>query len=159
MGRGCGGGGGGGFFFFNDPATTEIYTLSLHDALPISSLETTERTLAAASQIARGLPEVTAIEAYAGTASPFNFNGLVRHYFLRSRPEMGDLAITLAHKSDRRRTSHAVALDLREQLAALPLPTGASLKVVEAPPGPPVMATLLAEIYGPAARPEERRVG
>lgn len=120
-----------------------------------ASLETTERTLAAASQIARGLPEVTAIEAYAGTASPFNFNGLVRHYFLRSRPEMGDLAITLAHKSDRRRTSHAVALDLREQLAALPLPTGASLKVVEAPPGPPVMATLLAEIYGPDA--ETRR--
>jgi len=120
-----------------------------------ASLETTERTLAAASQITRGLPEVTAIEAYAGTASPFNFNGLVRHYFLRSRPEMGDLAITLAHKSDRRRTSHAVALDLREQLAALPLPTGASLKVVEAPPGPPVMATLLAEIYGPDA--ETRR--
>ncbi|WP_300576143.1 efflux RND transporter permease subunit [Phenylobacterium sp.] len=120
-----------------------------------ASLETTERTLAAAAGIARGLPEVTAIEAYAGTASPFNFNGLVRHYFLRNRPEMGDLAITLAHKSDRQRTSHAVALDLREHLAALPLPAGASLKVVEAPPGPPVMATLLAEIYGPDA--ETRR--
>ncbi|MAK83528.1 efflux RND transporter permease subunit [Phenylobacterium sp.] len=120
-----------------------------------ASLETTERTLAGAAAIARTVPEVTAIEAYAGTASPFNFNGLVRHYFLRDRPEMGDLSITLSHKGDRKRASHAIALDLRERLAALPLPTGGSVKVVEAPPGPPVMATLLAEIYGPDA--ETRR--
>jgi multidrug efflux pump subunit AcrB len=120
-----------------------------------ASLETTERTLAGAAEIARTVPEVTAIEAYAGTASPFNFNGLVRHYFLRDRPEMGDLSITLSHKGDRDRASHAIALDLRKRLAALPLPTGGSVKVVEAPPGPPVMATLLAEIYGPDA--ETRR--
>jgi multidrug efflux pump subunit AcrB len=120
-----------------------------------ASLETTERTLAAAAEVARSVPEVIAIEAYAGTASPFNFNGLVRHYFLRNRPEMGDLSITLSHKADRDRASHAIALDLRERLRALPLPTGGSIKVVEAPPGPPVMATLLAEIYGPDA--ETRR--
>ncbi|MFT4934158.1 MAG: multidrug efflux pump subunit AcrB [Pseudoalteromonas distincta] len=120
-----------------------------------ASLETTERTLAGAAEIARTIPEVIAIEAYAGTASPFNFNGLVRHYFLRDRPEMGDLSITLSHKGDRDRASHAIALDLRKRLGDLPLPTGGSVKVVEAPPGPPVMATLLAEIYGPDA--ETRR--
>ncbi|MDP1630480.1 MAG: efflux RND transporter permease subunit [Caulobacter sp.] len=120
-----------------------------------ASLETTERTLAAAAAIAQTLPEVVSLESYAGTASPFNFNGLVRHYFLRARPEMGDLAIALSPKGDRKRASHAVALDLRERLAKLPLPAGASLKVVEAPPGPPVLATLLAEIYGPDA--ETRR--
>ncbi|MFN3522749.1 MAG: efflux RND transporter permease subunit [Phenylobacterium sp.] len=120
-----------------------------------TSLETTERTLAAAAEIARTLPEVVSLESYAGTASPFNFNGLVRHYFLRSRPEQGDLAVTLTPKGERKRASHAVALELRRRLAALPLPPGASLKVVEAPPGPPVMATLLAEVYGPDA--ETRR--
>ncbi len=120
-----------------------------------ASLETTERTLAGAAEIARTIPEVIAIEAYAGTASPFNFNGLVRHYFLRERPEMGDLSITLSHKGDRKRASHAIALDLRKRLGHLPLPEGGSIKVVEAPPGPPVMATLLAEIYGPDA--ETRR--
>ncbi|MDP2212429.1 efflux RND transporter permease subunit [Phenylobacterium sp.] len=120
-----------------------------------ASLETTERTLAAAAEIARAIPEVIAIEAYAGTASPFNFNGLVRHYFLRNQPEMGDLSITLSHKGDRKRASHAIALDLRDRLVDLPLPAGGSVKVVEAPPGPPVMATLLAEIYGPDA--ETRR--
>jgi multidrug efflux pump subunit AcrB len=120
-----------------------------------TSLETTERTLAAAAAVAQTLPEVVSLESYAGTASPFNFNGLVRHYFLRGRPEQGDLAIMLSHKSERDRASHAVALELRERLAALPLPAGASLKVVEAPPGPPVLATLLAEVYGPDA--ETRR--
>ncbi|MFZ5718775.1 MAG: efflux RND transporter permease subunit [Pseudomonadota bacterium] len=120
-----------------------------------TSLEATERTLAAAAAVAQRVPEVISLEAHAGTASPFNFNGLVRHYFLRSRPEQGDLAVTLSHKSDRQRASHAVALDLRERLAGLPLPPGASIKVVEAPPGPPVLATLLAEIYGPD--PETRR--
>jgi multidrug efflux pump subunit AcrB len=120
-----------------------------------TSLETTQRTLTAAATVARALPEVVSMESYAGTASPFNFNGLVRHYFLRARPEQGDLAITLAPKGDRKRASHAVALELRERLARLPLPPGASLKVVEAPPGPPVLATLIAEVYGPT--PEVRR--
>ncbi|HEX6859625.1 MAG TPA: efflux RND transporter permease subunit [Caulobacteraceae bacterium] len=117
-----------------------------------TSLEATQRTLAAAAAVTKKLPEVVSMEAYAGTASPFNFNGLVRHYFLRARPEQGDLAVALSHKSERKRASHAVALDLRERLSELPLPAGASIKVVEAPPGPPVMATLLAEVYGPDAR-------
>jgi len=117
-----------------------------------ASLEATQRALADAAIITRGLPEVVAIDAYAGTASPFNFNGLVRHYYLRNRPEMGDLSVALAAKGERRRSSHAIALDLRQKLANVALPAGAAIKVVEAPPGPPVMATLLAEVYGPDAQ-------
>jgi multidrug efflux pump subunit AcrB len=120
-----------------------------------TSLEATERTLSGAAAVVQGLPEVVSLESYAGTAAPFNFNGLVRHYFLRDRAEQGDLAVMLAPKGDRSRNSHAVALDLRRRLADLPLPKGASIKVVEAPPGPPVLATLLAEVYGPDA--ETRR--
>lgn len=120
-----------------------------------ATLETTQRVLTLAAIVIRDIPEAIAVDAYAGTASPFNFNGLVRHYFLRNRPEMGDLAITLSPKGDRHRTSHDIALDLRQRLKAVPLPPGTSLKVVEAPPGPPVLATLLAEVYGPD--PETRR--
>ena len=116
-----------------------------------TSLEATQRVLNDLAAITRTVPEVTAIDAFAGTSAPFNFNGLVRHYYQRNRPEMGDLSVTLAPKADRDRSSHAVALDLRERLAKLALPQGASIKVVEAPPGPPVMATLLAEVYGPDA--------
>ncbi|MBA4162002.1 MAG: multidrug transporter AcrB [Novosphingobium sp.] len=115
-----------------------------------TSLEMTARVLEQAAAVTRQLPEVTSMEAYVGTSAPFNFNGLVRHYFLRAKPEMGDLMITLLPKGDRSRASHDVAVDLRQRLAkAVPLPAGASIKVVETPPGPPVLATLLAEIYGP----------
>jgi multidrug efflux pump subunit AcrB len=114
-----------------------------------ASLEDTERTLFGAAAIARGLPEARSIQIYAGTPAPFNFNGLVRHYYLRESPELGELQINLAPRAARSRSSHAVAGDLRRRLAALALPAGAALKVVEVPPGPPVLATLLAEIYGP----------
>ena len=114
-----------------------------------TSLETTSRVLEQAAAVTRSVPEVVSMEAYAGTSAPFNFNGLVRHYFLRNQPEMGDLMVTLKPKGDRSRSSHEVAVDLREKLKAISLPTGGSLKVVETPPGPPVLATLLAEIYGP----------
>lgn len=120
-----------------------------------ATLEDTERTLFAAADIARALPEVTSIQSYAGTAAPFNFNGLVRHYYLRQSSELGELQINLASRAERSRASHAIALDLRERLKRLALPDGAVVKVVEVPPGPPVLATLLAEIYGPD--PETRR--
>lgn len=120
-----------------------------------ATMEATERVLIDAAGIVSSIPEVLASDAYAGTASPFNFNGLVRHYYLRNKPEMGDLQVTLAPKDKRSRSSHEVALDMRERLKALELPAGASVKVVEVPPGPPVLATLLAEIYGPDA--ETRR--
>ncbi len=116
-----------------------------------ASVEETDRILAAAAERLRDLPELSSIQSYAGTASPFNFNGLVRHYYLRANPEMGDLSVNLAPKAERKRASHAIALDIRQRLASLTLPPHASLKVVEVPPGPPVLSTLLAEIYGPDA--------
>ncbi len=94
---------------------------------------------------------MTSIQAYAGTAAPFNFNGLVRHYYLRSDPQMGDLSVNLKPKGERSRASHAIALDVRKRLADVPLPPHGSIKVVEVPPGPPVLSTLLAEVYGPDA--------
>ncbi|ESQ85357.1 efflux RND transporter permease subunit [Asticcacaulis benevestitus] len=116
-----------------------------------TSLEATQRILNQAAQITTQMNEVEAIDSYAGTATPFNFNGLVRHYYFRSNPEQGDLNVLLAPKDKRSRASHAIAIDLRNRLKAIPLPANGVLKVVEAPPGPPVMATLLAEVYGPDA--------
>jgi len=117
-----------------------------------ASVEDTARVLFQAATITKALPEVTSIQAYAGTPAPFNFNGLVRHSYLREKPEMGELQVNLADKADRSRESHAIALDLRHQLAKLKLPQGTIIKVVEVPPGPPVLATLLAEIYGPDSK-------
>lgn len=108
-----------------------------------------------AADIIGRTPEVRSIDAYAGAAAPFNFNGLVRHYYLRQRPELGDLQVTLAPRGDRHRSSHAIALDLRQQLQRLTSPGGTVVRVVEVPPGPPVISTLLAEIYGPD--PQTRR--
>jgi multidrug efflux pump subunit AcrB len=120
-----------------------------------SSVEATNNVLQRTAKLAMDIPEAKSVQTYAGTAAPFNFNGLVRHYFIRQSPELGDLQLTLKSKSERERTSHEIALDLREKLKSLVLPEGTSLKVVEPPPGPPVLSTLLAEIYGPDA--ETRR--
>ncbi len=114
-----------------------------------ASLEDTEKALLSAAHIVGRTPEVLSIQAYAGTPAPFNFNGLVRHYYLREQPELGELQVNLADKADRKRSSHEIALDIRNQLKALTLPAGSVVKVVEVPPGPPVLSTLLAEIYGP----------
>jgi multidrug efflux pump subunit AcrB len=114
-----------------------------------ASLEDTERLLFATAEAARGLPEVRSVQVYAGTAAPLNFNGLVRHYYSRQSPELGELQVNLAPRGERSRASHTIALDLRERLKALSPPPGTVVKVVEVPPGPPVLATLLAEIYGP----------
>ena len=113
-----------------------------------ASLEETDRLLTAAAERLRDLPELTSIQSYTGTAAPFNFNGLVRHYYLRETPEMGDLSVNLLPKDERKRASHAIALDIRKRLETLPRPEHTAIKVVEVPPGPPVLATLLAEIYG-----------
>ncbi|WP_051355281.1 efflux RND transporter permease subunit [Mesorhizobium erdmanii] len=120
-----------------------------------SSVEDTNRLLQAVVDRLADVAEVVSFQTYAGTAAPFNFNGLVRHYYLRSGPEQGDVAVNLAGKGERSRPSHAIALDLRERLRGLAMPEGTVLKVVEPPPGPPVLGTLLAEIYGPDA--ETRR--
>lgn len=120
-----------------------------------SSHEATDAVAQAVARVVMALPEVISVETHAGAAAPFNFNGLVRHSYLRTDPQMGDVQILLTHKTERDRASHDIALDIRARLAALPLPAGTVLKTVEPPPGPPVMATLLAEVYGPT--PEARR--
>ncbi|WP_075217117.1 efflux RND transporter permease subunit [Mongoliimonas terrestris] len=120
-----------------------------------ASVEATDAVAQAVAEVALDLPEVVSVQTHAGTAAPFNFNGLVRHSYLRAEPHLGDAQVNLSPKADRERASHTIALDLRARIAALPVPAGTSLKVVEPPPGPPVMATLLAEIYGPD--PETRR--
>ncbi|TVQ38995.1 MAG: efflux RND transporter permease subunit [Geminicoccaceae bacterium] len=116
-----------------------------------STLEDTERVLLDLANALVDLPEWASVQAYAGTAAPFNFNGLVRHYYVRQSPELGDLQVNLTPRHDRTRQSHPIALEVRERLAAVAVPAGTAIKVVEVPPGPPVLATLLAEIYGPDA--------
>jgi len=111
-----------------------------------------EATAAALADLAAGvavLDEVTDVQAYAGTASPINFNGLVRQYDLRSGPEQGDLQVNLVDRKHRSRQSHEIALAVRPALEAIGKRHHAKVKVVEVPPGPPVMSPIVAEIYGP----------
>ncbi len=118
---------------------------------------TLERTAAVARELAmtvRSLPEVTDVETYVGTSAPFSFNGLVRHYFLRSGPLVADLQVNLLPKHDRKRASHDFAKQLRPLLAPIAARHGANVKVTEVPPGPPVLSTLVAEVYAPT--PAER---
>lgn len=121
--------------------------------------EDTGRVLLAAARKIADLPELASVQAYGGTASPFNFNGLVRHYYLRDQPEQGDLQVNLAPKGERHRSSHDIALDIRARLRDLAVPDGTSLKVVEVPPGPPVLSTLLVEVYGPDAETRRKATG
>ncbi|OGB26816.1 MAG: multidrug transporter AcrB [Burkholderiales bacterium RIFCSPLOWO2_02_FULL_57_36] len=93
--------------------------------------------------------EVIDFQAYAGTAAPINFNGLVRQYYLRQAPEFGDLQVNLMHQHDRSRQSHQIAGAVRSPLEKIAARHGAEVKVVEVPPGPPVLSPLVAEIYGP----------
>ncbi len=116
-----------------------------------SSVEETNRVLQQAVARVAPIAEITSFQTYAGTSAPFNFNGLVRHYYLRSAAYQGDAQVNLTPKGDRSRTSHDVALEIRERLKGMDVPAGTSIKVVEPPPGPPVLSTLLAEIYGPDA--------
>ncbi|MBN8959053.1 MAG: efflux RND transporter permease subunit, partial [Rhizobiales bacterium] len=120
-----------------------------------SSVEDTDRALQMMTERLAPVPEIVSFQTYAGTAAPFDFNGLVRHYYLRANPEQGDIAINLLPKGERARASHAITLDVRERLSGIDLPQGTVVKVVEPPPGPPVLGTLLAEIYGPD--PDTRR--
>ena len=113
---------------------------------------TLEQTAAAAMEMAdylRTVNEVTDCEIYVGTASPFNFNGLVRHYYLRQGPNVADIQVNLASKGFRKDQSHAIAKRVRPELKAIADRYGARVKIAEVPPGPPVLSTLVAEIYGP----------
>ena len=95
------------------------------------------------------VPEVTDYQAYAGLAAPINFNGLVRQYYLRAASELGDLQVNLLPKGARHRKSHDIAQAVRPSLEAIALRWGAKVKVVEVPPGPPVLSPIVAEVYGP----------
>ena len=97
----------------------------------------------------RKIPEVTALQSYVGTASPFNFNGLVRHYYLRDKPWHADIQIQLTPKNMRHRKSHEIAVQARTLLEPIAKTAGAALTVAEVPPGPPVLQAIVAEVYGP----------
>jgi len=119
---------------------------------------TLERTALVTRRLAEVVlkePEVINVQSYAGTASPFNFNGLVRHYYLRAGANVADLQVNLLGKEERKRQSHEIAKAVRVAMAPLAKELGANVKVAEVPPGPPVLQTLVAEVYGPD---EERRV-
>lgn len=111
-----------------------------------------EQTAAVAREMTDALlpePEVRDTQIYAGVASPFNFNGLVRHYFMRSGPSVADLQVNLLSAHDRSVQSHDIAKRVRPRLAEIARRHGARLAVAEVPPGPPVLQTLVAEVYGP----------
>jgi multidrug efflux pump subunit AcrB len=116
---------------------------------------TLEATLAAAQEMAdavTAVPEVRDVQVYAGTSAPFNFNGLVRHYFMRRGPNVADLQVNLLHKDERDRSSHEIAKAIRPLALEVASRHGIRVKVAEIPPGPPVLSTLVAEVYGPDRR-------
>lgn len=95
------------------------------------------------------VPEVTDYQIYSGTSAPFNFNGLVRHYFLRNASNLGDIQVNLVDKGDRKLQSHDIAKKIRPELEKIAVKYNARVKVIEIPPGPPVLSTMVSEIYGP----------
>ena len=113
-----------------------------------TTLETTDAVVQDFEEYLRAVPEVTGIVSYVGSASPIDFNGMVRHYYLRRGGHLADISVNLAEKDRRSQQSHAIALRLRKDLEALARTHGADLKIVEVPPGPPVLSTVVAEIYG-----------
>jgi multidrug efflux pump subunit AcrB len=117
------------------------------DAPEGTTLETSAALGAEIAAYLRTVPEVESTELYAGTAAPFNFNGLVRHYFLRRGDNVADVQVNLRPKGERRRQSHAVAVAVRPGVDSIARRYGASAKVAEIPPGPPVLSTLVAEVY------------
>jgi multidrug efflux pump subunit AcrB len=114
-----------------------------------TALEQTARVLREMGAYLKGVPEVTDYEAYAGTTSAINFNGLVRQYYLREAPEQGDIQVNLTDKHHRSRKSHEIAQSVRPYLEEIAARYAARVKTVEVPPGPPVLSPIVAEIYGP----------
>ncbi|MCP5142294.1 MAG: efflux RND transporter permease subunit [Chromatiales bacterium] len=113
-----------------------------------TALEQTTRVLDELSEYIRKVPEVTDYQVYSGTATPIGFNGLVRQYYLREGPNVGDIQVNLIDAHDRDRSSHEIALSVRKPLQEIGARYNANVKIVEVPPGPPVMSPLVAEIYG-----------
>ncbi len=134
----------------NKPEFNVTINLPEGTALPV-----TANVAQQLSTALRTIPEVTATQSYVGTASPFNFNGLVRHTYLRQQPWQADIQVQLVHRKKRDKTSAELAVEARALLSPLARELGAVIEVVEMPPGPPVLQTMVAEIYGPD--PETRR--
>ncbi len=129
----------------NKPEFNVVVNMEEGTALPLTANVVNEL-----SDVLLEVEEVIALQTYVGTASPFNFNGLVRHYYLRSQPWEADIQVQLLDKSDRDRSSHQIAEDVRGRLlAVLKDRTDTKIQVVEMPPGPPVLQSVVAEVYGP----------
>jgi len=136
--------------FDNKPEFSVVINMPEGTAMPVTA--NVAHDLATAI---RQVPEVEAVQSYAGTAQPFNFNGMVRHYYLRTQPWQGDLLVRLLDKNERERSSHQIAEAARAMLKPIADKHGARIAIVEMPPGPPVLQTVVAEIHGPDA--ETRR--
>jgi multidrug efflux pump subunit AcrB len=132
----------------NKPEFAVVVDMPEGTALPV-----TANLLHQMAEEVRHIPEVTAMQVYAGTAKPFDFNGMVRHYYLRKEPWQGELQVQLLHKTKRKRSSHQLAVEAREHLTRLVQVRApqAHFAVVEMPPGPPVLQSVVAEVHGPAA--------
>jgi multidrug efflux pump subunit AcrB len=115
-----------------------------------STLEQTSRVAREMAEVVRNDPATIDYQIYAGAASPYNFNGLVRHYFMRGGPTMADIQVNLKPKHERSLQSHDIAVRMRPEIARIAEKYGAAVAVAEVPPGPPVLQTLVAEIYGPS---------
>jgi multidrug efflux pump subunit AcrB len=114
-----------------------------------TTLEDTARVTRQLAQAVFEQPEVMNLQTYVGTASPYNFNGLVRHYYLRAGSNVADIQVNLLSKGERNKQSHQIAKEVRTRLQPIAALAGARIKVAEVPPGPPVLETLVAEVYGP----------
>jgi len=118
-----------------------------------TTLERTDRAVRDFESFLQSVPEVTTYVTYSGSPSPMDFNGMVRHYYWRDQPNFADIRINLADKSERSMQSHAIGLRLRNDLDVIAEKYGAKIKVIETPPGPPVISTLTTEIYGKPGLP------
>src|SRR5260370_14839628 len=114
-----------------------------------ATLEETARVTQLLAEETQKQREVVNVQTYVGTSSPYNFNGLVRHYYLRRGPNVADIQVNLLPKSARDLQSHEIAKQVRQRIAPVAERYGARIKVAEVPPGPPVLETLVAEVYGP----------
>lgn len=113
-----------------------------------TTLEATDKVVRAFENSLRGVPEITDFESFTGKPSPMDFNGMVRHYYWREEPNFADIRINFRPKDERKEQSHAIALRMRRSLQEIAKRNGAVLKIVESPPGPPVISTITTEIYG-----------
>jgi multidrug efflux pump subunit AcrB len=114
-----------------------------------TTLEATDHVAQEIADVISKQPEVTTYQTYVGTSGPYNFNGLVRHYFLRQGSNVADVQVNLVDRGERKAQSHAIAKRVRDAILPIALRTGARIKVAEVPPGPPVLETMVAEVYGP----------